>query len=219
MKKLKNSIIILVGLLLLGACQSKKQTGSRVNKLPYYKEASFTPYWNLSESELKTFHTISDFNLIDQSGQKISNKTFDDKIYVVNFFFTTCPGICPKMTSNLSMVQKAYLKDKEVLILSHSVTPSIDSVEVLKHYAEVNDIQQNKWFLATGSRKEIYDLGRNSYFIEEDMGEELKEDDFLHTENFVLIDKNKHIRGIYNGLNKTATQQLIIDIKTLKEAH
>lgn len=202
--------------MMIVACMPKKETGSRVSKLPYYKDASFTPYWNLSKSDLKTFHKTSDFNLIDQKGNKISNKTFDNKVYVANFFFTTCPGICPRMTSNLSLVQDAFFNDDEVFILSHSVTPSIDSVAVLNHYAEVNNIKENKWFLATGERSQIYDLGRKSYFIEEDLGGYQQEDDFLHTENFVLIDKNKHIRGIYNGLNKTAVNQLIADIKTLK---
>ena len=220
MKKLKNSIIVFLVLVMAVACQPKKDSGSRVSKLPYYKEASFTPNWNLSEQELETFHKIPNFNLIDQTGSKISNTTFEDKIYVANFFFTTCPGICPKMTSNLSIVQEVFLNEEDVLIISHSVTPSIDSVSVLKHYAEINQIKNNKWFLATGSRKQVYDLGRKAYFVEEDMGLEQEEDDFLHTENFVLIDKNKHIRGIYNGLNKTAVNQLIADIKTLKnETH
>ncbi|MGY5356005.1 SCO family protein [Wenyingzhuangia sp. IMCC45467] len=220
MKKLKSNVFILSMLLVVMACQQKKESGSRVSKLPYYMEASFTPHWNLSTERLKTFHKIQDFKLTDQTGQEISNKTFENKIYVTNFFFTTCPGICPRMTSNLSLVQDAFLEDKDVLILSHSVTPTIDSVAVLKYYADVNNIQKNKWYLATGNRKQIYDLGRKSYFVEEDLGEYQEEEDFLHTENFVLVDKNKHIRGIYNGLNKTAVHQLIIDIKTLKnETH
>lgn len=202
------------------ACQSKKDSESRVSKLPYYKEASFTPMWNLSEKELETFHKIPNFSLIDQTGSEISKTTFEDKIYIANFFFTTCPGICPRMTSNLSLVQEAFINEDDIFIISHSVTPSIDSVAVLNHYAEVNHIQLNKWFLVTGDRKQIYDLGRKAYFVEENLGIEQEEDDFLHTENFVLIDKNKHIRGIYNGLNITAVNQLIADIKTLKnETH
>ncbi|CAN0344778.1 unnamed protein product [Chrysoparadoxa australica] len=102
------------------------------------------------------------------------------------------------------------------MILSHSVTPNYDSVPVLKEYARMKNIVEGKWHLLTGDRDEIYALGRNSYFAEEDLGLAKDPDDFLHTENFILVDGNRHIRGIYNGLNKTAIQQLIIDIKTLE---
>ena len=135
---------------------------------------------------------------------------------MVDFFFTSCPGICPKMTANMNILQEEFLKDDDILLLSHSVTPEKDSVTVLKRYAEAKDVVSNKWHLVTGSQQEIYKLGRKDYFVEEDLGIEKDVDEFLHTENFVLIDKNRHIRGIYNGLNKTAINQLIADIKTLK---
>ena len=140
----------------------------------------------------------------------------DDKIYVADFFFTTCPGICLKMTGNMVKVQEAFKDDPEVLLLSHSVTPSIDSVPVLKNYADKNGVMENKWHLVTGDKTEIYDLGRNQYFVENDLGVPKDINDFLHTENFLLIDKNKHIRGIYNGLNRASIAQLITDIKALK---
>ena len=191
---------------------------SRVEHLPYYKEASFTPHWFAPNSpELDTFHRISAFQLKNQDGEWISEKTFAGKIYVTDFFFTTCPGICPKMTANMSVLQEAFLNDPEVLLLSHSVTPERDSVPVLKAYAENKDIRSNKWHLVTGSQEEIYKLGRKDYFVEEDLGLEKELDEFLHTENFVLIDKNSYIRGIYNGLNKSSVQQLIADIKNLKK--
>ena len=135
---------------------------------------------------------------------------------MADFFFTTCPGICPKMTANMSVVADKFKNDTTVLFLSHSVTPSIDSVAQLKKYALDKNIGKN-WHLVTGNKKEIYDLGRQAYFVEENLGEPKGLDDFLHTENFVLIDKNKHIRGIYNGLNKNSVMQLIEDIKTLKK--
>ena len=121
------------------------------------------------------------------------------------------------MTASMTDLQKEYMNDDEVMLLSHSVTPDIDSVSVLKSYAVKKGINSTKWHLVTGNRKEIYDLGRKSYFVEEDLGKEKTEDDFLHTENFVLIDKNKHIRGTYNGLNPNDIVQLIADIKTLKK--
>lgn len=114
-------------------------------------------------------------------------------------------------------IQEAFKNDSEILFLSHSVTPTIDSVEVLYNYAKNNGVIDNKWHLVTGDKKEIYALGRDHYFVENDLGEEKSIDDFLHTENFLLIDKNKHIRGIYNGLNRASIAQLITDTKALKE--
>ena len=180
-------------------------------------DASFTPKWISSKSSDTLIHKVPPFQLMNQLGDSISEKTFEDKIYVTDFFFTSCPGICPKMTNNMLLVQKEFEKDNDVLLLSHSVTPQYDSVPILKHYADAKGVIPNKWHLVTGNRNEIYDLGRFGYFVEEDLGIPKGEDDFLHTENFVLVDKNRHIRGIYNGLNKTAISQLIADIKTLKK--
>ena len=190
---------------------------SRTANLPYYNEESFTPNWLVPNSdEEKKFHRIPDFQFVNQLGDTISQKTFDNKLYVTDFFFTSCPGICKKMTGNMIKVQEAFKNDEDVLLLSHSVTPSIDSVSVLKTYAENFGIIDNKWHLVTGDKTEIYDLGRNNYFVENDLGVPKDINDFLHTENFLLIDKNKHIRGIYNGLNRASIAQLITDIKTLK---
>ncbi len=200
------------------ACSSPEEKTSRVDTLPYYQEASFTPQWISPDSVyLKSYHRIPPFELINQNGEKFTEENLDGKIYVADFFFTTCPGICPKMTSNMALLQDEFLNDPEILLLSHSVTPKIDDVEVLKSYAEVKGINSDKWHLLTGDRETIYNLGRKSYFVEEDQGLEKDIDEFLHTENFVLIDKSRHIRGIYNGLNKTAVAQLIADIKTLKK--
>lgn len=217
---MKNNVLILVSLILLIGCKKLEQEKvlSRVETLPFYDEATFTPKWFANDNDsLKYFHKIADFNLINQDGDTISNKTFSDKIYITDFFFTTCPGICPKMTASMMDLQKEYINDDEVMLLSHSVTPEIDSVPTLKEYALKNEIVSSKWHLVTGNRKEIYDLGRKSYFVEEDLGKEKTANDFLHTENFVLVDKNKHIRGIYNGLNSNDIIQLITDVKTLKK--
>ena len=185
--------------------------------LPYYNEASFTPHWITKKSDsLKSFHTIPNFSLTNQEGKTVTEKDFEGKIYVTDFFFTSCPGICPKMTANMNILQDEFIDDEEILLVSHSVTPDRDSVSVLKKYATEKEVNSKKWHLLTGDRQQIYDLGRKSYFVEEDLGTTKKDEDFLHTENFVLIDKNKHIRGIYNGLNKASVRQLISDIKTLK---
>lgn len=214
---MKNRFFLFLLLSLLFACDEVKQNNSRVNTLPFYCEATFTPHWiSVGDKSLDTFHRISPFVLLNQEGATITEKTFSDKIYVVDFFFTICPGICPKLTENMGILQDEFLDVEDVLLLSHSVTPERDSVSVLKRYAEQRGIQSRKWHLATGSVEEIYKLGRHDYFVEEDLGLEKEEDDFLHTENFVLIDKQRHIRGIYNGLKKTAIKQLVADINTLR---
>ena len=209
----KIGIYLVVGVFTIMGCKqfNKREKTSSVAVLPYYNDPSFTPNWfEPDDNGLKGFHSTPDFLLVNQLGDTISGKTFDDKIYVTNFFFTSCPGICPKMAENITVLQKEFKNDDSVLLLSHSVTPEMDSVPVLQNYADINGV------LATGQGKQVYDLGRDAYFVEEDLGIAKSEDDFLHTENFVLIDKDKYIRGIYNGLNKTAIVQLIADIETLK---
>ena len=226
----KNDIVkyILVIILMFVSCtntttKKTKQiriTGQNKNEttLPFYKDPSFTPHWiDPTSTELGQFHKIPEFTLINQEGDTITQKTFDNKIYVTDFFFTTCPGICPKMTESMSDLADYFKEDNEILLLSHSVTPKIDSVSVLKEYANYRDIDPEKWHLVTGDRDLIYDLGRNYYFVEESLGIEKDINDFLHTENFLLIDKRKHIRGIYNGLFKSSIKQLINDIQVLKQ--
>ena len=217
MKELKYAKYYLPLLLLLvtSSCNTTVQNVD-TEELPYYSEATFTPSWLKSDKEKKKFHKIPEFKLINQNGDSITELTVKDKIYVVDFFFTACPGICPKMTTNMHKVQEVFKNDQEVLLLSHSVTPESDSVAVLKDYAELNEVDAAKWHLLTGDQKTIYDLGRNAYFVEEDLGLTKSEGDFIHTENFVLVDQQRHIRGIYNGLNKTSVNQLIEDIKSLK---
>lgn len=197
----------------------KVEETSRVVHLPYYNEETFEPNWIKPNSkEEQEFHKIPDFNLINQLGDTVSHKTFENKIYITDFFFATCPGICPKMTENMFKVQEEFKDDSDILLLSHSVTPTKDTVAVLKEYSEKYNIIDNKWHLVTGNKEQIYNLGRNEYFVENELSLTPKDiNDFLHTENFLLIDKNKHIRGIYNGLNRASVAQLIIDIKALQK--
>ena len=219
-----NPFLILLLILFGTSCKNeiKKENiktieTSRVDHLPYYGDESFTPNWLIPGSpEEKCFHKIPDFELINQLGDTVSQKTFDNKIYVTDFFFTICPGICPQLAESMIELQEEFKNDSDVLLLSHSVMPSTDSVPVLKEYAIDHDAIDNKWHLVTGDKNEIYSLGRDHYFVENDLGVPKSIDDFLHTENFLLIDKNKHIRGIYNGLNRASVAQLITDIKTLQ---
>ena len=201
-------VVIMIGLMAL-SCKEK------VRKLPYYNTSDFTPIWEIDNKE--DFHKIRPFHLIDQQGKTFTEKDIEDKICVVDFFFTSCPGICPKMTNNMSLLQSQFLHDESVLLLSHSVTPDTDSVPVLAAYAKDKKVQYTKWKLLTGNKSEIYDLGRKYYFVEEDLGEKRDTSIFLHTENFVLIDKNRIIRGIYNGIDKSSIPSLIEDIEALEK--
>ncbi|MFL2643529.1 MAG: SCO family protein [Flavobacteriales bacterium] len=161
------------------------------------------------------YHTISDFNLINQNGDTITQDFYNDKIYVADFFFTTCQSICPIMTKNMKEIQEKLINDKEILLLSHSVTPEIDSVGQLKKYAIANEINDHKWNLVTGDKKQIYTLARKSYLAVEDSP--LGDYDMIHTENFMLIDKKKQIRGFYDGTLDAEITRLLEDIEILKK--
>ena len=188
---------------------------SNENELPYYNTPDFTPYWESSSSfSVDTLHTIAPFTFVDQEGRNVSDKTFKDKVYVASFFFTICPGICPKLTGNMSKVADTFKDNAEVLFISHSVTPDIDSVSQLK-YAELHGIRSSQWHLVTGSRDAIYSLARQSYFAEQEIGFQLSSQEFLHTEHFILIDREGHIRGIYKGTLDLEAKRLIDDIHVL----
>ena len=184
------------------------------SKLPFYNTPDFTPKWEIES--IATFHKIRPFKLVNQENQVFTEKDIEGKICVADFFFTSCPGICPKMTVSMVDIQKEFIDDDKILLLSHSVTPDKDSAEVLKEYGKEKGIEFKKWKLLTGDKKEIYNLARKYYFVEEDEGVAKGDDVFLHTENFVLIDKQRHIRGIYNGLDPNSMNDLIRDIRILK---
>ena len=186
------------------------------NTLPYFNSPEFTPHWLQPDQVPQDFHRVPEFALINQNGNTITEKDLDNKITVVDFFFTSCPGICPRLTKNMAVIDEAFGENENLLLLSHSVTPDNDTIDVLKEYAQDRDIDAKRWHLLTGDRNLIYHLGRNVYFVEEDLGKQKGPDDFLHTENFILIDKNRHIRGVYNGLNKTSVNHLIADIKIIQ---
>lgn len=163
---------------------------------------------------VKKYHTIADFSLTNQNGQTITQKNYKDKIYVADFFFTTCQTICPIMTDHMVQIQQKLKNDDEVLLLSHTVTPEIDSVPQLKKYAMEKGVIDAKWNLVTGDKKEIYDLARKSYLAAKDVP--FEEYDLIHTENFVLVDKKRRIRGFYDGTDPEAIQKLLEDIQILK---
>lgn len=186
--------------------------------LPVYQPADFNPELVAPElSHVKKYHTIADFALVNQNGDTITQQDYEDKIYIADFFFTTCLTICPIMTGNMEYLQEQILDDSEVLLLSHSVTPEIDSVPRLKEYALEKGVVDSKWNLVTGDKKQIYELARKSYLAVKTDGDG-GPFDMIHTENFILVDKNKRIRGTYDGTKKEEMERLLEDIRILKNS-
>ena len=186
--------------------------------LPIYQPAEVN--YKLVDSSLqhvKKYHKIGNFSLLNQSGKKITLDNYNDKIFVADFFFTKCPSICPIMTDNMLELQKKIIEDDSVMIISFSVDPKNDTVEQLNNYAEEKGIVQKKWNLLTGDKTKIYDLARKSFFVAELDNKD--DNEIIHTENFVLVDPDKRIRGYYDGTNIDEVLKILDDIKTLKNEY
>nr|WP_314839373.1 SCO family protein [uncultured Flavobacterium sp.] len=185
--------------------------------LPIFNPADVNPELVDSTVQYKSkYHTIADFSFVNQNGDTITQKDYEGKIYVADFFFTTCGSICPKMSVNLEEVQKAFANNPKVKLLSHTVFPETDSVPVLKAYAKKHNVIDAKWNLVTGDKKEIYAMARKSYLAVK-LGKPSELYDMVHTENFVLVDTKRRVRGFYDGTNKEDIKRLIEDIRFLTE--
>lgn len=183
--------------------------------LPVYQPAMVTPELvDESIQFVKKYHTIAPFSMTNQNGETVTEKDYDNSIYVADFFFTTCPSICPIMTKNMHTLQEMLVDLPDVKLLSFSVTPQIDSVAQLKRYALKNKVDDARWNLVTGKKKEIYELARKSYLVVKDDGDGGPYD-MIHTENFVLVDKQKRIRGFYDGTQLEAMDNILHDIELL----
>jgi len=187
-------------------------------ELPVYNPKDFNPELvDVSLQKEIDNHTVSDFSLINQNGDTITQKDYENKIYVVDFFFTRCPSICPIMTNNMGILQSSFENDSLIKLLSISVTPIMDSIPILKKYAIKNKVIDTKWNITTGNKKHIYNLARKSYFAVVDQGDGGLLD-FIHTPNFILIDQDKQIRGVYDGTVDQSVNELIADILILKNS-
>jgi protein SCO1/2 len=212
----KISLIIGLLIILFSCGEIKKDSSSQKiateqEKLPFFNQPDWTPEWIEPENPAyKKIHQIPSFSLVNQEGNTITEKDMDGKIYVANFFFTTCRNICSKMTTNMRLIQDAFADDEQIYLLSHSVTPESDSVPKLKKYALENKIRADKWSLLTGDKSTIYRLAKQEYFAGDTIGFYQTGNEFLHTENFILIDKHRRIRGVYNGT-------LLVEIERIKE--
>lgn len=209
-------IRIFVGVVCLVSCEQalmeEEVQMTSIPNLPYYNSPDFEPYWNKEEGSP---HQIAAFEFTDQNGQKINNETFKDKIYITNFFFTSCGSICPKMMKHMNYLQDELSDFDEVCFLSHTVLPEMDSVPKLKEYTTNYSINDSVWHLVTGNKADLYRLARQSYFVEEEIGFTKDSSEFLHTEHFVLLDQSKRIRGIYNGTVRLEMDRIIEDVKLL----
>ncbi len=185
--------------------------------LPIYTpEYVDTVLMDSTVQEVRQYHKIADFQLQNQNGKTITQKDYKDKIYVADFFFTTCQTICPIMTGHMVEIQEKLKEDQDVLLISHTVLPTADSVPQLKKYAVEKGVDDSKWNLVTGDKKALYDLARKSYLVAKSNGDGGPYD-MIHTENFVLVDKKKQIRGFYDGTNPQAIEKLLVDIEILKD--
>ncbi|WP_461074604.1 SCO family protein [Spirosoma flavus] len=212
-----NVLALLLGALAVSQITRQPKEAPEYEAVPYYNTPDFTPIWLNKPGDVaqKITHYVADFSFRDQANNVVNQETVANKIHVANFFFTSCPSICPKMTNLLKAVQDTFRHEPNVVLLSYSVTPWLDSVPRLGQYADKKGIITNKWHLLTGERGKIYDLARRSYFAEEAIGFTKDSTEFLHTEHFILVDQNRRIRGVYNGTVPLDIDKLITDIRVL----
>jgi len=182
-----------------------------IRYLPIYGEKNYEAKNGKTDT---TYHTIQDFSFINQDGQTVTQKDFDGSVYVTDFFFTTCQSICPIMSNQMERIVTKFKGNKEVKFLSHTVDPEIDTVEQLKRYAIEHNADSKQWMFVTGDKKALYEVARKSYLLNAEQGDG-GPDDFIHTQNFALIDKDKRIRGFYDGTDSTDMNQLMKDIDLL----
>lgn len=217
MKQFKNSWKSIVAVALLVACfiAAFLLIFDSKSELPVFNPSDFNPELvDVSLQNDATSHTVANFDLLNQNGKMITQKDYENKIYVTDFFFTRCPSICPIMSNNMEELQSVFLDNDAVKLLSISVTPELDSVPILKAYAQKHEAIDAKWNIATGEKKHIYNLARKSYFAVVNEGDGGMQD-FIHTPNFILVDTKKHIRGVYDGTKEEEIQRLINDINIL----
>jgi protein SCO1/2 len=181
-----------------------------IRELPFFGPKSYS---KISDT---TYHTIPGFTFTNQYNKIFTDKHLNGKIYITEYFFTTCKSICPIMNTNLQKVYQTFYNDTSIYIVSHTVDPETDSVNVLKEYAQLHNVKNNQWQFLTGNKVDLYAIARKGYLLNTEEGNG-GEEDFIHTQNFALIDKEKRIRGFYDGTDTAEINRLIIDIKLLKQ--
>jgi len=193
--------------LALNGCRMSDDTE---NQLPFFTTKDLSPQWNIHPTQ-----EVAAFSFLDQSGKIICSDSLRKGMYLANFFFTSCPGICPKMTNRLLSIQDSLLRLKGVTLLSFSVMPMVDSVGVLKEYEKKYGIHPEIWHLLTGDKAAIYRLGRSSFFADDNTQGDTST--FLHSDKLFLVDRNQHIRGVYNATRQEDMQRVLADVNQLKK--
>lgn len=218
-QSLKNKILFFFAcLIIFWGCKTHNKAAETTEKetLPFYNTSEFDAEWiKQSDAQYSKIHQIGAFSLKNQLGHSITEDSLEGHIYVANFFFSICPSICPKMALNLHTLQDKFKDNPLIKLVSFSVMPWVDSVTRLQKYGKENQINPQKWYLLTGNKEIIYNLGRKSYFAEKGLGLQKKTNEFMHTETMLLIDKQARIRGIYNATQKVDMERVIDDIEVL----
>lgn len=204
--------LLIIPAIFIGWYFFNKSEQKPLRTLPYFGQK------NTIKNGDTTYHTVKPFCFVNQYNEKVTEESVRDKIYVTDFFFTTCQSICPIMSTELERVYKQFANNKDILILSHTVSPEEDSVSVLKDYANLHGVKDKRWLFVTGDKKHLYDMARTSYLLNAEAGNG-DEDDFIHTQNFALVDKERHLRGFYDGTDSLDVNRLITDMKLLLEEY
>jgi protein SCO1/2 len=205
-------LLLIIPAAFVGLYFFNKSEQKPLRTLPYFGQK------NTIKQGDTVFHMVKPFMFIDQHNEKVTEETVHNKIYVTDFFFTTCQSICPIMSNQLERIYKQFKGNKDVLILSHTVAPEEDSVNVLMDYAKLHGVKDKQWLFLTGDKKHLYDMARQGYLLNMDEGNG-DADDFIHTQNFALVDKERHLRGFYDGTDSLEVSRLITDIKLLLEEY
>ncbi|MCC6370444.1 MAG: SCO family protein [Bacteroidia bacterium] len=201
-------VLLLIPVAFVAWYLNTQQQNNPTYHLPYYGPK------HAAKANDTVFHTVPDFEFTDQDGDKVTQNTFKNTVYVTEYFFCTCQSICPVMNNNLIKVYKAFGAKPDFKILSHTVDPETDSMAVLKDYALKHGVHDKKWLFVTGSKKDLYGLARKGYLLNAEEGDGGAED-FIHTQNFALVDKNRHIRGYYDGTDSLEIDRMIKEINVL----
>lgn len=207
-KSYSNAVLLILGFGILGYAFYNRNNGKPIRTLPFYGNK------DVVKGKDTLYHKVGDFKFYDQTGKEITQKNLEGKIYVTDFFFTTCKSICPVMTTQMQRVYERYKNNKDVKILSHTVDPETDSIPVMATYAKIHKAEGDKWHFLTGKKEELYKIARTGYLLDAEEGDG-GPDDFIHTPNFALIDKEKHIRGYYDGTDSNEVSRLLVDIEIL----
>ena len=202
-------LIVAAGVFIYAFFIYDKEKPTRI--LPIYGEKEYEAKNGKTDT---TYHSIQNFRFTNQDGNAVTQDNFKESVYVTDFFFTTCHSICPVMSSQMERIYTKYKGNNEVKFLSHTVDPEIDTVEQLKAYAIKHNADAAQWMFVTGDKKELYDIARTGYLLNAEQGDG-GPDDFIHTQNFALIDKDKRIRGFYDGTDSTEMNKLMVDIDVL----